>query len=305
MATTVTAEWIAVDWGTSNLRAWAMDRGEKPLAMRESDAGMGRLKPDQFEDALLALVGGWLDEDRITNVLACGMVGARQGWMEADYRGVPCPPAGSDALLVPGTDPRIRVSILPGLMQEQPADVMRGEETQIAGYLADNPDFEGNIVLPGTHSKWVRIAGGEVVGFSTYMSGEVFGLLAKQSVLRHSVAGDGWDADAFKSSLRESLAEPAAAMGGLFRLRAESLLHGLAPDAARARLSGIVLGLELAAAREHWEKGPVVVIGASGLGKRYTEAIEVAGGKAEQIEGEGMTLAGLVSAYNQLYGGST
>lgn len=302
MATTVIADWIAVDWGTSNLRAWAMDPDGKALAMGESDAGMGRLKPDQFEDALLALIGNWLDADRITDVLACGMVGARQGWMEADYRAVPCTPAGRDALVVPGTDPRIRVSILPGLMQEEPADVMRGEETQIAGYLAGNPGFEGYLLLPGTHSKWVRIGGGEVVAFSTYMSGELFALLSRHSVLRHSVGGDGWDASAFKVSLEESFAAPDKAIGGLFRLRAEGLLHGLTQDAARARLSGIVLGMELSAAREHWEHAPVVIIGAPGLGGRYAEAIGTLGGRAEAADGKELTLAGLVAAYRQLHG---
>lgn len=302
MATPVIADWVAVDWGTSNLRVWAMDSNGAALAMRESDAGMGRLKPDQFEDALLALIGNWLDADRITDVLACGMVGARQGWMEADYRAVPCTPAGSDALIVPGTDPRIRVSILPGLMQEEPADVMRGEETQIAGYLAGNPGFEGYLLLPGTHSKWARIAGGEVLAFSTYMSGELFALLSKHSVLRHSVGGDGWEANAFKTSLKDSFAAPEKAIGGLFRLRAEGLLHGLTPDAARARLSGIVLGTELASAREHWQTGPVVIIGAPGLGGRYAEALGMLGGKAEAADGEELTLAGLVSAYRQLHG---
>lgn len=294
--------WIAVDWGTSHLRAWAMSRDDNLLEMRQSADGMGRLERDAFEGALLELVGDWLESDRTTDVVACGMVGARQGWAEAAYRAVPCAPAGSDALVVTGTDNRIRVSILPGLMQDDPADVMRGEETQIAGYLAQHPDFAGLICLPGTHSKWARIEKGQILSFSTFMTGEMFALLSGQSVLRHSIAAEGWDAEGFALAINESLNQPETAVAGLFRLRAEALLHGLAPETARTRLSGLVLGMELAATRAKWQDSPVVIIGAEGLGGRYRDALHLAGGHATLAEGDAMTLAGLVSAYRQLRG---
>jgi 2-dehydro-3-deoxygalactonokinase len=88
-------------------------------------------------------------------------------------------------------DPRLRVSILPGLKQAVPPDVMRGEETQIAGFLAAAPGFDGVLCLPGTHAKWVQISAEEVVSFRTFMTGELFDLLSTQSVLRHSIAGEG------------------------------------------------------------------------------------------------------------------
>ena len=126
--------WIAVDWGTSNLRAWAMGP-QGPLAQATSDDGMGKLTPDQFEPALLRLIGPWLTTPQ--TVLACGMVGARQGWVEAKYRSLPCTPVDAAAILhVPTNDPRITFHIAPGLSQNRPADVMRGEETQVAGVLA-------------------------------------------------------------------------------------------------------------------------------------------------------------------------
>ncbi|WP_196259076.1 2-dehydro-3-deoxygalactonokinase [Pelagibacterium limicola] len=304
MGGTGAPDWIAVDWGTSNLRAWAIDKGGSALAMKDSDAGMGRLKQDEFQGALLSLVEDWLSPDRTTDVVACGMVGARQGWKEAAYRAVPCTPAGDGALAVSGTDSRIRVSILPGLMQAEPADVMRGEETQIAGYLAQNPEFSGLVCLPGTHSKWARVADGKVIGFTTFMTGELFALLSGQSVLRHSVGTDGWHAVSFAAALRVSAEAPETAIAGLFRLRAEGLVHGLAPEAARARLSGLLLGMELAATRTLWTGVPVVIIGAKGIGGRYAEALEMLGGEAQLADGDAMTLAGLVSAYRQLQGGT-
>jgi 2-dehydro-3-deoxygalactonokinase len=302
MAGSVRPEWIAVDWGTSNLRAWAMDGADAVIAAADSDDGMGRLTKDEFEGALLRLVGDWLADGQATDIVACGMVGARQGWQEAAYRPVPCTPAGAGALVVAGTDSRIRVSILPGLKQDRPADVMRGEETQIAGYLAQDPGYDGLICLPGTHSKWARVSNGEVISFSTFMSGEMFALLSEQSVLRHGVAKDGWVAEEFARGLTESFEAPEMSVAALFRLRAEGLLHGLSPEAARTKLSGIVLGMELAATKAQWQHAPVVIIGAKGLGGRYAEALRMLGGKAELADGDVMTLAGLVSAYRQMRG---
>lgn len=302
MAESIRPHWIAVDWGTSRLRAWAMDRNDEATASRQSEDGMGQLEKNQFEGALLRLVGDWLEDGRMMEIVACGMVGARQGWAEAAYRAVPCHPAGAGALVVQGTDARIRVSILPGLMQDEPADVMRGEETQIAGYLAGNPGYTGLICLPGTHSKWARVANGEVVSFSTFMTGEMFALLSEQSVLRHGVSGEGWDADGFAEALETSFAVPELAPAALFRLRAEGLLRALAPEAARAKLSGTLLGMELTATRTQWQDARVVVIGASGLGGRYAQALKLLGGKAELADGDAMTLAGLVSAYRHMRG---
>ena len=178
--------WIAVDWGTSNLRAWAMG-AEGPLAEAVSDDGMGKLQPADFEPALLRLISPWLTAPR-TPVLACGMVGARQGWREAPYRAVPCAPVDAAGVLHVPTDPRLTFHIAPGLSQDRPADVMRGEETQVAGVLALHKGFDGVICHPGTHSKWVHVSAGEVVSFQTFMTGEIFALLSTQSVLRHSMA---------------------------------------------------------------------------------------------------------------------
>ena len=288
--------WIAVDWGTSNLRAFAMDGRGDVLAEASSAAGMGSLRRDQFEAALLALIEPWLGEG-VTPVFACGMVGARQGWTEAAYHQVPCAPLdGAHMTQVLADDPRLSVRIIPGLCQMKPADVMRGEETQIAGYLAGNPGFDGVLCLPGTHCKWVRISAGEVVSFQTFMTGEIFALLSGQSVLRHSLNEPGWDEAAFVAALDETLSRPEKVAARLFSLRAEGLIEGLSPQAARARLSGILIGAELAAARPYWLGQAVVVIGAGTLAGHYARALAAQGVVAATAPADGMTLAGLKAA---------
>lgn len=289
----VTPDWIAVDWGTSNLRVWAMGP-QGVLAEAQSDDGMGKLVPDGFEPALRRLIGPWLRAGTVP-VVACGMVGARQGWHEAPYRRVPCAPVGrGEGIAVPVSG--LNICIIPGLCQDKPADVMRGEETQIAGVLALYPQFDGVICLPGTHSKWAHVSAGEVVSFQTYMTGEMFALLSGQSVLRHSMAGNGWDEAAFDVGAAEGLSRPERLMARLFSLRAEGLLAGLGSAAARARLSGLLIGAELAAARAYWLGQRVVLVGGAALQVSYARALATQGVTAETLDATSCTLAGLAAA---------
>jgi 2-dehydro-3-deoxygalactonokinase len=285
-------EWIAVDWGTTHLRAYAM-QGDMVLAEVSSDQGMGSLPRNGFEPALLALIGTWL-ADRPMEVRACGMVGSRQGWQEAPYRAVPCTPLDPAAMVrVPAIDPRLRVTIAPGLKQATPPDVMRGEETQIAGVLALQPRFDGVLCLPGTHCKWVHVSAGEVVSFQTVMTGELFALLSGQSVLRHGLQGDGWDDAAFDEALSDAMSHPSRFSARLFTLRAEGLLNGLEARVARARLSGLLIGLDLAATRAYWLGQPVAVLGDDRLAGLYVRALTAQGAAPGRIGGRVATLAGL------------
>ena len=294
----VDSTWIAVDWGTSNLRAWAMGP-DGPVAEAVSDDGMGKLQPEAFEPALLRLIAPWLGAG-VTPVLACGMVGARQGWREAAYRTVPCTPVDAAGVLaVPTLDPRITFHIAPGLRQDRPADVMRGEETQVAGALALNPGFDGVICAPGTHSKWMQVSAGEVVSFQTYMTGELFALLATQSVLRHSVA-EGWDVASFDIGVSDALSRPDRIAARLFSLRAEFLLHGMTPAEARARLSGLLIGIELAGAKPYWLGQRVILIGAPTLVANYIRALSSQGLQTETLDATACTLAGLSALQHQI-----
>lgn len=289
-------DWIAVDWGTSRLRAWAMAADGAVLAEASSADGMGALNPDGFEPALLRLVGGWLPESGApVPVIACGMVGARQGWREAPYRPVPCVPLGG-GMAVTTADPRLSVRILPGLSQTTPPDVMRGEETQIAGLLSHMADFDGVICLPGTHTKWAEVSAGEVVSFQTFLTGEMFDLLTTRSVLRHSVGSGDLDRAAFAGAVTDAMTAPQKLAARLFAIRAAGLLEGLPEAVARGRLSGLLIGLELAGAKPYWLGRNVAVIGAADLAGLYAEALKGAGVTVAVLEAASMTLAGLGAA---------
>lgn len=301
MTDPVKPAWIAVDWGTSNLRAWAMGADGAVLAQATSDDGMGKLLREGFEPALLRLIGPWLAGRPM--VVACGMVGSRQGWCEAPYRTVPCTPLDRAALVMaPVADARLKVAIAPGLKQNSPADVMRGEETQIAGALRLLPDYDGVLCLPGTHSKWVHVSAGEVVSFQTFMTGEMFALLSEASVLRHGMQGEGWDDAAFDASVSDALSRPEKLGARLFSLRAEGLIAGLTPQAARARLSGLLIGTELAAAKPYWLGQRVTLIGAEKLSAAYARALGLQGVEAQRLNATDCTLAGLATLFPQTEG---
>jgi 2-dehydro-3-deoxygalactonokinase len=192
-------------------------------------------------------------------------------------------------------DPRISVQIVPGLSQAKPADVMRGEETQIAGALLREPGFDGVLCLPGTHSKWAHVSAGEVVSFQTFMTGEMFALLSSQSVLRHGM-GEGWDGAAFDEGVSDALSRPERLGAKLFSLRAEGLLNGLTPAAAKSRLSGLLIGTELAGAKPYWLGQNIRLIGAPALTAHYARALATQGVTAETLPATDCTLAGLVAA---------
>ncbi|MEP2437235.1 MAG: 2-dehydro-3-deoxygalactonokinase, partial [Roseibium sp.] len=222
-------DWIAVDWGTTNLRVWLMSSANEVLAQYQSAKGMGTLAKEQFEPALLQLIEQDLDPDKKTDVVVCGMAGSRQGWAEAPYLTTPCPPPSvNQATHVAGTDPRLSVYLLPGVKQTDPEDVMRGEETQIAGFLSDTPSYNGMVCLPGTHTKWASISHGEIRSFQTFMTGEL-------------------DLKEFRQALHQIAEEPSSLAAVLFGIRAKGLIADLSPTQAFSRLSGLLVGAELAA----------------------------------------------------------
>lgn len=270
-------------------------QGATPLANAESSDGMAGLKPEAFEPALLSLISDWLGP-KPTRVVACGMVGAKQGWVEAPYAAVPTTPL-APPVLVATKNSAISVHIIPGLKQPTPADVMRGEETQIAGFLALNPGWDGVICMPGTHSKWVLVSAGEVVNFQTFMTGELFATLSQHTVLRHSIAATGWDEAAFLKAVEDAISKPERMAARLFSLRADDLLNSQPKSVARSRLSGLLIGAELAASRPYWLGQNIAIIGADKTSDIYCSALSRQGAPATIADATRMTLAGLTAAF--------
>lgn len=288
-------KWIAADWGTSNLRCWAMSETNEVLFRAESNQGMGPITSGDgdFEMALLDLITPWLRSGSSISVAACGMVGAKQGWIEAPYELAPCPPT-TGRIKAPTRSTGIEVFIHAGVKQLDPADVMRGEETQIAGLLADTPDFEGLVCLPGTHTKWATVSKGNIQSFQTYMTGELFTLLAEQSVLRLTLAKEGWNESTFRESVTAAAQSPESLLSKCFSLRAEALLNNLNGVEARSRLSGYLIGQELSHALKEAESTKLItLIGSKDLVGIYRVAIEALGFNAEAVSSETAILAGL------------
>ena len=293
-------EWIAVDWGTSNLRIWGMGSGNTISHQVKTDEGMASLKPHQFEATLVSHISPWLPapqtQAKPIPVIACGMVGASQGWLEAPYQAVPTQHLCC-TVKVAAQDARLEVRIISGLKQANPPDVMRGEETQIAGFLLNDPSFSGVLCLPGTHSKWVRISCGEVVSFKTVMTGEIFALLSNYSVLRHSL-GD-WDNQVFIESALKASSHNQDSFLELFSIRSLSLLQG--DTFGKARLSGMLIGAESSGMRPLWQDQEVVVIGESRLASLYAQVLQALKQKVSLKPADDLSLLGLQKAYSNLY----
>ncbi len=289
----------AADWGTSRFRLWLLGPKGEVLGERRSDEGMAQARSIGFSAVLeghLAALGA----DSDLPVVVCGMAGSQQGWVEAGYVGIPAPIAAvlGGAVAVPGGRP---VRILPGLSQAAPADVMRGEETQVLGAL-DAGMRDGIACLPGTHSKWVGIDGDAVAGFATFMTGEVFAALSRHTILQHTLGEDAAVANpAFLRSVAAARAAPETALGALFALRAGPLL-GQA-GAGAAGLSGHLIGLELAGGFARFGVPARISLIASGpLAVLYRAAFEAAGVEVTVWGAEGAARAGLLRAADAIWG---
>ena len=267
-----TAAFIGIDWGTTNLRGWLVDITGTPLDGRSSNDGMGGLAAVQFPDALDRLTSGWPD----LPILACGMVGARQGWIEAPYVLSPASAAILARGLVMAPD-RPDVLIVPGVAMHDSAgrlvDVMRGEETQAVGAASGDDEL---LICPGTHSKWIATRQGEVQNFQTFMTGELNALLGRQSVLRHSVGGEASPGPAFTAAVQDMLVG-ASLSAALFSVRVGGLDGRLSPEDAASRLSGLVIGSEVAAGVARFGIRPVSIIGDQELSAFYASALATAG----------------------------
>jgi 2-dehydro-3-deoxygalactonokinase len=297
---------IAADWGTSNLRVWGIDHQGKVVNTIANGKGMSSLMPSEFEPYLIGLIENWLPEEKNAKcpIIICGMAGAKTGWKEAAYLKAPCPPINEEKIIQLETeDQRISVSIIPGIMQKSPPDVMRGEETQIAGYLSKNPDFDGIICLPGTHTKWVHISAGEIVSFKTFMTGEIFLSLSERSILKSSVQSDDFDPTSFLEAFKDTYSNPALLSSKLFGLRAADLLENTSTKLLKSKLSGYLIGSELAGAKSYWLGQNIVMIGNDDLCILYQKALKKLGLNATIENTQNVTLYGLQQAcrgrYNQ------
>jgi 2-dehydro-3-deoxygalactonokinase len=267
---------LGVDWGTSSFRAYRLDAAGAVLETRRADAGIRAIEDGDFDGAFEQLVGDWLDASPAVPVVMSGMIGSRQGWLEAPYLACPAAVADlGDALMPLELVRGRRVFIAPGLSTrgaDGVPDVMRGEEVQILGAVDRLGVEQATLCLPGSHSKWARVEGGRVAGFATYMTGEAFEALRRHTILGRTIDHAAWDDAAFLEGVDRS-GQPGGLLHHLFGVRAAGLFGELEPERSGAFLSGLVIGHELRAAVGDWGDR-VVLIGEAGLTRLYGQALE-------------------------------
>jgi 2-dehydro-3-deoxygalactonokinase len=266
---------IGVDWGTSAFRAFLLDAAGAVLDRRSGPHGILTVEGGDFAGMLAAQIGDWLDRARLP-VLTSGMIGSRQGWMEAPY--VACPAGIADVagqlLRAPSDQGDIR--IVPGVETRNPTmrDVMRGEETQIFGALAALGIDAGRFLLPGTHSKWVRVEGGRIASFATYMTGEVYATARAHTILgRLMQDGDG-SGTGFLRGVGDGAraGTPGALLNRLFGVRTAGLFGEIAGADLADYLSGLLIGAEIADAGVEDQVGGLHIIASDALAERYRAA---------------------------------
>lgn len=292
----------ALDWGTTRLRAWLIDGAGKVLAERRGDDGLITAREKGFANVLEGHLAAMGAPEELP-VIICGMAGSRQGWLEAPYVSVPSPLGAilGGAARVP--DQKRDIRIVPGLAQRlaDAPDVMRGEETQLAG--AGLPARGRHLVcMPGTHSKWVLVEDGAVAGFGTWPTGELFSVLAAHSILRHSLGEHpspvAADNPFFRRWCEIALGEGGDVTSRLFAIRAAGLLQDLKADDAAACLSGLLIGGEIASARRRHGAGAtsVVLVASGALAVLYQAALGLAGLGHRTVDADVAVRAGLIEA---------
>jgi 2-dehydro-3-deoxygalactonokinase len=300
------------DWGTSRLRL-SLCAGERVLEMRQGP-GIGALRQPAAE-ALWPLIASWRSTYGDLPLFLCGMAGARNGWRESAY--LPCPAnlgaLGTAALRFDfdGTE----VAIAPGLSCTSrlgAPELMRGEETQMAGALALRRELGTGrhlLCLPGTHTKWVCLEDGVVRDFLTALTGELFGLLREGSTLtgastggRQGAAGTAADSEAgFEGGLEAAdTLKSASLLHGLFTARSRQLVDGCSREWALSYLSGLLIGADVRGALPLFAaEGHTVLIGELALNARYARALGRLGIAVCALDGDECALAGLRSLWRR------
>ncbi|WP_339452141.1 2-dehydro-3-deoxygalactonokinase [Pseudomonas sp. EA_5y_Pfl2_R50] len=297
------AQLIALDWGTTSLRAYKLAADGVVLEQRALSSGImqlpktpriinGRECADGFELAFDEACGDWLDAQPDLPVIACGMVGSAQGWREAAYCETPANVAnlGNSLQTVVSLRGTV-VHIVPGVIQRSRLpNVMRGEETQVLGVLQNLPLEAGVdllIGLPGSHSKWVDVVDGCITHFDTFMTGEVFAVLSEHSILgRTQQRSATFDSQAFDRGVQiaQSVDGELGVLSTLFSARTLGLTGELSATAQVDYLSGLMIGHELAAlatVQRRRRSTPVlpaiILIGNVQLCTRYSRALDACG----------------------------
>lgn len=298
---------LGIDWGSSNRRAYVLDRTGELLHRHEDEGGILQVQGD-FEGSLRSLLQTL--GVRSADVVMSGMVGSRNGWVQAPYLSIdePLSELARHLLAVPTVLPGIRCRVAPGYRYIDPnglPDVMRGEETQVLGALrlsshqSEQHDNSGWFLLPGTHSKWVKVQGGRIVEFHTFMTGELYGLLTRYGTLAKVVESEAAVQEAFAAGLQA--ARHGSFTHTAFCCRALVVTDMMPAEHTASYLSGLLIGAELYDILRRAPEGllhPVQVIGSQTLSRRYLAALELLGIEARAWQPDGVYVAALRALFD-------
>ena len=282
---------IAVDWGTTNRRAYRLDAGGQCVEEFEDAKGVLAVDPGGFPAAAGAI------RERLGDLplLLAGMVGSTRGWVEAPY--VPCPAGLEDlASKLCWIEPGL-TAIVPGLSSTIGGrwDVMRGEEIQLVGAVASGLVAPNALVChPGTHNKWIILDDGKIADFRTVMTGEMFNLLKSHGILSEFLSGDVAAGDSFREGVRRGL-EGGALTADLFSVRARVLLGNLAREDAADFVSGLLIGLDISVGLELGTTSDFIVMGRPDLARLYEVAAAEAGRSSRTVDGADAFIAGAIA----------
>ena len=287
---------VAVDWGTTSFRLSALKENGETATTVTTTAGIGSVSGRNFEAYLLGQMAALDVHPGDCEMLLCGMIGSNIGWRDTGYIACPASPADVVDRLVAVPSPQLKAAIVPGLKCTSPIgepDVMRGEETQLLGWLSDAAiDRQSGtlLCLPGTHTKWVQIEEGVVTHFNTSLTGELFAHLCSHSIL---IRGEQHPNDnAFADGLGRGFRTPAISQT-LFSTRSRVLLKTMPETAARDYLSGLLIGADVKSAVELWKPSAAVVIGDKAIANLYATALRGLSVDAAVVDGARMVVRGL------------
>lgn len=286
----VSVPFIAVDWGTTNRRAYLIE-DERVAQTERDDMGVLAVKPDEFPGHVARL------RARLGNhpIVMAGMVGSNRGWLDAGYVGCP---ATLEALAAKVVRPEPSVAIVPGVCVDAQgrADVMRGEEVQLLGAVAAGlapPD--ALLCQPGTHNKWAVMKAGAILDFATAMTGEMFALLKAHALIGSEMTGDVDAGASFRKGVEASGQDDL--LSALFGVRAAAVLGRRASGEAAAYVSGLLIGSDCRARLDR--PGQQVHLLADGLlASLYTVAIELVGGQVVVVDSHAAFVAGITHIRN-------
>lgn len=290
-----------VDWGTTGFRLWILDDKGEVVARRSSSEGLKVCRAAGFEKTLEANLQVLKAPSQLP-VIVCGMAGSRSGWREVPYVTAP---AALDEISLHATRLHSRervVWILPGIAQRDPdtADVIRGEETQLLGAFY-NTAASRRACLPGTHSKWVRVEEKHIVGFTTFLTGDLYAAINRCTILAEQADFSEPDDTVFRDHVRKAIMNPKQLTALLFSLRGRQLLGYVRQESAASAISGLLIGIEIAAASELGRKNEKISLIATGpLSSSYSIGLGEAGIDHEIIDADEAVVAGLFRAAQYL-----